>query len=145
VEDRCDDSLFRFVGRRYLNLNGVNVVGLRRIHGDDSETVIAAIRVPGLHGSRGLRTGSAGPHQIDGHRGDSQTGGRVTGIHLLHLLFGILLAGLAGALRGGRAADKVEAAVWNCSRNIDGISVDCVVYFSGSALGLQAHGTGDEA
>ncbi len=54
-------GLFRLFGRRDLNLNGLNVVGLCGVHGDYSKT---AVRAAGLNGSRGLRSGRAWAHRV---------------------------------------------------------------------------------
>ena len=83
------NDLFWLFGRRYLNLNGVYVVGLCGVHGDYSKT---AARVAHLNGSCGLRSGRAWPHRVGGQYGHSQTGARVAGVRLLHLLLGGLLA-----------------------------------------------------
>jgi hypothetical protein len=82
--------LFRFIEKSYLDLNGVNVVGFRCVHGNCAETTV---RVARLNGSHGLRSGTAWSHRVGGKSGHSEAGARSAGIRLLHLRFGGLLTG----------------------------------------------------
>jgi len=56
-------GLFRVLRRRYLNLNGVNVVRLCGVHEDNSQT---SVPIALLDGSRGLRSGSTWAHRLGG-------------------------------------------------------------------------------
>lgn len=56
-------GLFRLVGRRYPDLNGVNAVGLCGVHGDYSKT---AVCVAHSNDSRGLRSGRAWAYRFAG-------------------------------------------------------------------------------
>ena len=82
-------GLFRLLRRRYLNLNGLNVIRLCDVHGDDSKTSVPIAR---LNRSRGLRSGGPRTQVIGGECGEPQTGAGVPRIGLLHLLDGALLA-----------------------------------------------------
>ena len=83
-------GLLRLFGGRHLQLNRVNIVGLRGVHRNDRKTAVRIARLNRLH-----RLGSrrAGTHRVGGECAHLQTGARVGRVRLLQLLFADLLPG----------------------------------------------------
>ena len=83
-------SLFGFVGRTDLHLDGVDIIGLSCIHGNHTET---PVRVECLNSSSGFGSGRTRTHCVSGQCDHLHVRSRIAGVGPFYLLFGSLLSG----------------------------------------------------